>query len=85
VRRLERTGQRISETLARFNRPHRLAPHVIPQQQFVGIRMEVDLLVDPIEGPIAVVTIPSCRTGLKRQKLPSLTTRILVRKPPSAE
>ena len=43
------------------------------------------LLVHPIEDPMAVVANPSCKTGLKRQKLPSLTTRILIRKPPDEQ
>jgi hypothetical protein len=42
--------------------------HVMPQDKFLGVRIEVDLLIDPVGDPKAAVANPSCKTGLKRKK-----------------
>ena len=54
---LEKNRQRASELLARFSQPRGLDLHVIPQHEFLGIRMQVDLLVHPIGHRIAVQVI----------------------------
>ena len=59
----------------------RQAPHL--DMPIVGL-MEVSLH-QRTGNRIAVVVNPSHKTGLKRQEPPSLTTRILIRKPPYAE
>jgi hypothetical protein len=46
--------------------------HGSPPQQVFGIGMQIPLLVHTLEQLIVVVANPSCKTGLKRQKLPSL-------------
>jgi hypothetical protein len=58
---------------------------VVAQHELVGVRMQVHLLVHPLRHRMVVVVISSYKTGHKRQKLPSLTTRILIRKPPDAQ
>ena len=51
---------------------------VIPQLQLPGLRFQTHLLVPSLRHRIAVVAIPSYKTGHKRQKLPGPTTRILI-------
>jgi hypothetical protein len=38
---LERSDQRVYESLVCFSRPQSLALHVIPQYQFFGIRIQI--------------------------------------------
>ena len=60
---LEKSGHRISESVTTFRAPQRLDLHMVAQHELVGVRMEVNLLVDRK----AVVANPTYRTGLKRQ------------------
>lgn len=69
--------QRINKLLACFNQLQGLDLHMIPQHRLFWIRMQIDLLVDALRHRMAVVANPSYKTGRKRQKLPSLTARIL--------
>lgn len=78
--RLERKVQRINELLACFNQLQGLDLHMIPQHRLFWIRMQIDLLVDALRHRMAVVAIPSYKTGLKRQNQTThqlaVTTRI---------
>jgi hypothetical protein len=57
---LERSVQPSSKTLIHSGRPQRSELHVVPQHEFLGIRMEIDLLMHPLRHRIAVVANPSC-------------------------
>ena len=51
----------------------------MPDQGAVPIRERVEMsLRQRTKSEIVVVVIPSCRTGLRRQKPFSLTTRMLI-------
>jgi hypothetical protein len=51
---LERSVQPSSKTLIHSGRPPRSDLHVVPQHEFLGIRMEIDLLVHPLRHRVAV-------------------------------
>jgi hypothetical protein len=73
---LEKNRQRASELLARLSQPRGLDLHVIPQHRLLGIWMKVHLLVHPLWHRMPLVANPSYGTGLKRQDLINLTTRM---------
>ena len=59
---LDKNGQRASELLARFSQPRGLDLDVISQHEFLGIRMQVDLLAHPVGHRITVqVVIQQCQ------------------------
>ena len=62
---LEKNGQRASELLARFSQPRGLDLDVISQHEFLGIRMQVDLLVHPVGDLLVAVAIPLTRSNSK--------------------
>ena len=60
---LEKSGQRISESIITFRAPQRLDLHVVPQHRFLGIRMQVDLLVHPVGHRMPVRVMLEQREG----------------------
>lgn len=54
---LERSVQPSSKTLIHSGRPQRSDLHVVPQHEFLGIRMEIDLLMHPLRHRIAVLLV----------------------------
>ena len=58
--------------------PRGLDLHLIAQHEPLGVQMETDLLMHPLQLWVPVVVNPFCETGHKRQKPPSLTTGLLV-------
>jgi hypothetical protein len=63
---LERSRQRVYESLFRFSRPRSLALHVIPQHQLLGVRMQVHLLAlpsDPVGHRVAAQMMLEQRQG----------------------
>jgi hypothetical protein len=74
-----------SEEAATARREQSLDLNVIRQHQFLGMGVQIRLLVHRPWHRIAVVANPSYKTGHKRQKLLGLATRILIQKPPDVE
>jgi hypothetical protein len=54
--------------------------HMIPQHQFLVMRVPVHLLVRPVGHRVVIVEGPSYKTGLKRQTRFPLTARMLISK-----